>query len=66
MPNGNILVRSIAQFYDSISNKNNYYIVNAQKPEQSRAYVILLTSLKAELSNSLWKSEGITKYYMLI
>ncbi|GBB87526.1 hypothetical protein RclHR1_00140030 [Rhizophagus clarus] len=66
MPDGNVLVGGIAQFYDSISNENNYYIVDAQKPEKSSAYVILLTSPKAELYNSLWKSEGITKYYMPI
>ncbi|GBB85883.1 hypothetical protein RclHR1_12330004 [Rhizophagus clarus] len=66
MPDGNVLVGGIAQFYDSISNKNNYYIVDAQKPEKSSAYVILLTSPKAELYNSIWKSEGITKYYMPI
>ncbi|CAB4436035.1 unnamed protein product [Rhizophagus irregularis] len=65
MPDSNILVGGIEQFYDSILNKNNYYIANAQKPEESSAYVILLTSPKAELYNSLWKSEGITKYYIL-
>ncbi|PKY51991.1 hypothetical protein RhiirA4_469344 [Rhizophagus irregularis] len=58
MPDSNILVGGIEQFYDSILNKNNYYIANAQKPEESSAYVILLTSPKAELYNSLWKSEG--------
>jgi hypothetical protein len=47
MPNGNALVGSIAQFYDPISNENNYYIVDAQKLEKSSAYVILLMSPKA-------------------
>ncbi|CAG8540577.1 3895_t:CDS:2 [Funneliformis caledonium] len=46
------------QLADSDIHQCYQFMPNAQKPEKSGAYVILLTSPKAELYQSMWKSEG--------
>ncbi|RIA86762.1 hypothetical protein C1645_828796 [Glomus cerebriforme] len=65
-PDGDVKIGHFNCFRSIINKKENFYLVDAQVPEGSCAYTILLTSPKPELFNRFIKPHGVTKYYMPI
>ncbi len=65
-PSGDVQIGHFNYFRSIIDKEDNFYLVDAQIPEGSSAYTILLTSPKPELFNRFIKPHSVTKYYMPI
>ncbi|CAG8850972.1 1536_t:CDS:1, partial [Racocetra persica] len=67
LPDGNVQMGDALQFYETLNNPNNFFLVDSQALTfKYKAYMILFTSPKTERFNEAVKWTGFNEYFMPI